>query len=73
MEIKWKYLSGYRGDKSVARQYASEYKGHAIYSVIYALKDSNGEWGTGKRMYYLPGDKKNYDTLEELLRAVDEL
>lgn len=68
--FKWEMQSHMNMTNEHALLYSSEYKGKRIMQEIHT-KYRNGIPGKSTTIFWTPDDKKNYKTLDELLKAMD--
>jgi hypothetical protein len=69
-QIPLKYTFGYSAEDHGLRQYVNEE--HGIAKQVYTpRKISTGEWGTGKATYMLLETKQEFETVAELLEAIN--
>jgi len=69
--INWEFQSHYSGTKEHGLLHTAEYKGIPIRRETHT-KYKNGIPGKSETIYWTPKDKKNYKTLEALLKAIDK-
>ena len=69
--IKWEFESHFNMTKEHALMETSTYKDYPIRRETHTPVTKYGKFGKPKVIYWTPSDKKNYDTLEELLQAID--
>mgnify|MGYP001221651122 CR=1 FL=1 len=65
-----KYTFGYSADSHALRQYQSE-DGLIAKQVYTPRKISTGEWGKGKATFMLTDTREEFDTVQELLDAIN--
>ena len=69
-KIPLTYTFGYHADDHAVRQYMSEDK--LIAKQVYTPRDpETGLWGAGQIAYMLVPTKQEFDTVEELLEAIN--
>ena len=69
--IPLQYTFGYSAEDHGLRQYVNEE--HGIAKQVYTpRKISTGEWGVGKAAYKLLKTNEEFDTVEELLAAINK-
>lgn len=69
--IKWQFESHFNMTDEHALMETSEYKGTPIRRETHTPVKKSGKFGKSKVIYWTPLDKKNYDTLEELLQSIE--
>ena len=68
--LRLQYRFGYSAEDHALRQYVNEE--HGIAKQVYTpRKISTGEWGVGKAAYKLLKTGEEFDTVEELLAAIN--
>lgn len=70
--ITWRYKIHMNMKHEHALMYESEYKGFAIRKEIHT-KYPHGKTGKSTVIYWTPDIKTNFETLNELIQAIDEL
>ena len=69
--INWQFNSHYSTEKEHGLLHTAEYKGVSIRRETHT-KYRDGKPGKSETIYWTPDDKKNYQTLDELLKAIDK-
>ena len=69
--IDWKFDTHYATEKEHGLLHTAEYKGVPIRRETHT-KYRDGKPGKSETIYWTPKDKKNYKTLEALLKAIDK-
>lgn len=70
-ELKFDYVFGMSLDHGAERQYVAKYKDLSIRRILWTPKNrKSGNWGTGKSVFVIDGESKEYTDPEELLDVV---
>lgn len=68
MSIKWEYFFGCQYDTRAERFYRNDKFG--VEKIVTTRRLMNGDWGVGKAAYRIKGKGQEYESEEELLRAM---